>query len=124
MVILKLVNVLIILGCLGGLLWFIRSKVKKYGNGYFRSSGHVEVVDDGLQLGVSHKVSIIRVQDELFLHSYGPNGVAFQPLKAKELIDRGEKWAESLEVETEKPSFTEVIKAAKNKGDKHEQKKV
>jgi flagellar biogenesis protein FliO len=117
--ILKLVNVVIILSCLGGLLWFIKHKAKKYGNSYVRSSGHVEIVDDGLQIGVNHKVSVIRVGEELFLHSYGPSGVAFQKLEQKELIDRGEKWEEAFPgQDLKKPSFKDALKAIKGKGER------
>lgn len=122
MLVLKLVNVIIILLCLGGLLWFVRNKVKKYGQSFVRSTGAIEVVDDGLQIGINQKISVIRVGDELFLHSFGSSGVAFQPLKAKELIDRGEKWEENFKIEEEenKIDFSKVVKAVKEKGERDE----
>lgn len=112
MTLLKLMNVLIILGGLAGLLWFVRTKMKQYSKGYFKSAGHIEVLDDGLQIGVSHKISILRVGSELFLHSYGPSGVAFQRLEQTELMDRGEKWEDVQE------SLKEAASLGLNRGGK------
>lgn len=117
MLIIKLVNITLILGGLGGILWLLKRRMNKYGTGYSRATGHVQLVDDGIQFGTGQKVAVIRVGDELFLYTHGPNGVFFQPLQATELLDNGDKWAEELGEfpAHEKPSFAKVIQALKKK---------
>jgi flagellar biogenesis protein FliO len=82
-----LINLILMLGIVLGAMWFFK---KKFGEGVFTQiskKGYIRVIDEGIQMGLNQKISLIKVGDEIFIHSSGPNGIDMHKLEQKELHD-------------------------------------
>jgi flagellar biogenesis protein FliO len=111
---LNFLNILIIFSILFGLVWFIVQKTKNRNWVGLKRSEHIKVIDEGIQMGFGQKISIIKVEKEYFLYTYGQSGVAFQRLKATDIESQQTKWEKEIMGEEHQESFKALGEVLKN----------
>lgn len=111
---LNFLNILIIFSILFGLVWFIRKKSKNQNWSGFKRSEHIKVIDEGIQMGIGQKLSIVKVEKEFFMFTYGQSGVAFQKLEATDLESQQSKWDKEIMGEEHQDSFKALGEVLKN----------
>lgn len=88
-------------------------KGKKYGS--MQYSEHLSVLDEGITLSFGQKLSIVKAGEELFLVTYGQNGVAFQKMDDK-FVQKEASWNAKMNQDNHSDSFNELgemLKGAK-----------
>ncbi|MGN5650501.1 flagellar biosynthetic protein FliO [Bacillus sp. Brlt_9] len=111
---LNFINIFIIFSILFGLIWFITKKAKNRTWAGMKKSEHIKVVDDGIQMGFGQRLSVIRVEKEYFLYTYGQNGVGFQKLEASHIESQETKWEKEIMGENHQDSFKALGEVFKN----------
>lgn len=111
---LNFLNLLIIFSILMGFVWFIYKKSKNSALGVMKKSEYIKMVDQGIQVGIGQKLSIVKVEEEYFLFTYGQSGVAFQPLKKAQFDSQRKLWEKEVMGEVHQESFEELGEIFKN----------
>ena len=79
-----------------------------------KKSEYIKMIDQGIQVGMGQKLSIVKVENEYFLFTYGQSGVAFQPLEAADFDTKRKVWEKEVMGEIHQESFEALGELFKN----------
>ncbi|MGF7535608.1 flagellar biosynthetic protein FliO [Bacillus mexicanus] len=105
--------ILIFLPLLALVYWLYKKTKGRTFSGLKRSD-HIKVIDDGFQLGIGQKITVVKIGEEYFALAYGQSGVAFQKLQTNSLDKKQEKWEKEIMGEEHQMSFKELGEVYKN----------
>lgn len=94
--VLEFINLFLILAIFMGLMLWIRKIIKNKNSVLSKKSKYIRIIDDGLSMGIGHRLSIVKVNDEYFLLSHSQNGSTFQKLEGNDFERLEEKWSDEL----------------------------
>lgn len=112
--ILSFMSMLLVLLPLLGVVYWLFKKTRGGTLSGLKRSDHIKVIDDGFQLGIGQKISVVKINEEYFALAYGQSGVAFQKLQATSLDKKQEKWEKEVMGEEHHMSFKELGEVYKN----------
>ena len=88
----SILNLIIVFGLIFAGLWFAKKKLGSGNWTQISSKGYVRVIDEGVQMGLNQKISVIKIGDELIVHSVGSAGVSMLKLDQTNLKDPKENF--------------------------------
>lgn len=79
-----------------------------------KKSEYIKIIDQGIQVGIGQKLSIVKVEQEYFLYTYGQSGVAFQKLETADFDTKRKVWEQEVMGEVHQESFETLGEMFKN----------